>query len=230
MELFLILLLIVLGYFAFLYWVILRASDRVALSTIALAVLMVYGCAAGAFILIVRYLGEIGIILYTIAVLYSVFYLFWKGYRIVKEKPGISWGAFWALVAYVLAILYITLIMRENGSAVTHIQMKLFNWLDKTAQIDGTSSLRHTFLNVVMFVPFGLIYPFIGKREDGKLICSISSGLLLSVMIETVQLLLQSGMCDIDDIIANTLGAAVGACMVIGLNRPKNRRWKNKGE
>ena len=50
-------------------------------------------------------------------------------------------------------------------------------------------------------------------------------GLVLSVAIETVQLTAKLGTCDLDDIISNALGAAVGVllCNLLIPRRPARR-------
>ena len=64
-----------------------------------------------------------------------------------------------------------------------------------------------------MFVPVGIGVPLLTEKGRGKLLTGASFGLLLSVVIETGQLILHSGTCDIDDMIFNTLGSVTGAVM-----------------
>ena len=66
--------------------------------------------------------------------------------------------------------------------------------------------MQHMFLNVVLFVPVGLLYSVLPKKCRKVFVPAISFGLMLSVLIETVQLLFEFGTCDIDDIISNFMG------------------------
>lgn len=78
--------------------------------------------------------------------------------------------------------------------------------------------------NTAMFIPNGIVLPIVYKRLDnfGKV---IAAGAFISLCIEVVQLPFASRATDIDDLILNTLGAAIGygiykfACSIGGLMR-----------
>jgi Glycopeptide antibiotics resistance protein len=63
--------------------------------------------------------------------------------------------------------------------------------------------------NIVWFVPMGVFIPALTKRHLGFLRV-VLIGALISISIETLQFILNTGVTDIDDVIFNTLGAAVG--------------------
>ena len=63
--------------------------------------------------------------------------------------------------------------------------------------------------NISMFIPTGVIMPILYKRLD----CFwkvLLAGVGLSFVIEVIQLLFPGSVTDIDDLILNTLGVAVG--------------------
>ena len=62
--------------------------------------------------------------------------------------------------------------------------------------------------NIFLFVPIGFIVPFLFSKWDWKK--SVILGILASLIIEILQLLLQVGIFDIDDIILNSLGVVIG--------------------
>lgn len=70
--------------------------------------------------------------------------------------------------------------------------------------------------NVVMFVPFGaLVLAWGGRAWQG-----ILGGLVASAAIETTQLLfLPTRVADVRDLVANTLGAALGVLAVVLISR-----------
>lgn len=74
----------------------------------------------------------------------------------------------------------------------------------------GTFALfTNIFGNVLGFIPFGFILPVICRGfRNGFLI--ILSGFCLSLCVETIQLVTKVGCFDVDDLILNTLGAAIG--------------------
>ena len=63
--------------------------------------------------------------------------------------------------------------------------------------------------NIVWFVPMGVFIPALTRKHLG-FIRVVLIGALISTSIETLQFVLNTGVTDIDDVIFNTLGAAVG--------------------
>jgi glycopeptide antibiotics resistance protein len=63
--------------------------------------------------------------------------------------------------------------------------------------------------NVAAFVPLGVLVPLIAKRA-GKLALVLIIAFSLSVALEAIQVFTRLGEGDIDDVILNMLGAAVG--------------------
>ena len=62
--------------------------------------------------------------------------------------------------------------------------------------------------NLAWFVPFGLLLPAVRKRWN--LAETVLLGMLLSAGIEVLQWLLRTGVTDVDDVLLNTAGAALG--------------------
>jgi len=69
--------------------------------------------------------------------------------------------------------------------------------------------------NVVMFVPLGFL--ICGLSESKSLWHTLWVAALILVVVEVTQLLTLYGSCDIDDLILNLLGAAIGhgACKLL---------------
>lgn len=63
--------------------------------------------------------------------------------------------------------------------------------------------------NVAAFVPFGFFLPIISRRSK-KWYNTVMLGFAFSLMLETLQLIFMVGSFDVDDMILNTLGAALG--------------------
>lgn len=64
--------------------------------------------------------------------------------------------------------------------------------------------------NVIMFMPYGILIPFIVNMNQLRGIKTVVSGCLLSVFIEVLQYVTTFGQMDVDDVILNTLGVAFG--------------------
>ena len=71
--------------------------------------------------------------------------------------------------------------------------------------------------NIVMFVPFGVLVRLASARLHWWMILAL--GLLTTVTIELTQLALPSRFSTVSDVIANTLGTAVGLAAVWAVGR-----------
>lgn len=75
----------------------------------------------------------------------------------------------------------------------------------------GASAQSHAYVieNILLFIPFGIMFPMIGKKVSNIFTCIIAAA-LFSIIIETVQYITARGFCQMDDIVMNTLGALIG--------------------
>lgn len=103
--------------------------------------------------------------------------------------------------------------MRESGTN-SQVQMYVMNWLFASKESGAVESFDHVLLNAAMFVPIGILFSLAADEDRGAFISAASFGMLVSVIIETGQLIFHYGTCDIDDIISNTAGAAIGALII----------------
>lgn len=62
--------------------------------------------------------------------------------------------------------------------------------------------------NVILFVPMGYLLKALRPGRPGWTI--VVTGLCISLGIEVVQLLFKIGVCDVDDVLLNTLGTGCG--------------------
>ena len=104
------------------------------------------------------------------------------------------------LVLYVLFILYMTLWDRSGKSRA---ELELF-WSYK--QFFTSESLRQEIVNNIwLFIPLGAI---LCKLWPKALILIVP--LVFSVAVEVVQYVTGFGLCEIDDVISNSLGGFIG--------------------
>lgn len=137
-----------------------------------------------------------------------IFLLLWEIWHKGILCRGRAVGRFrkWILflsVVYVTVLLIQAFFSREPGSR-TEVDLKLFStW--------GDSMMDHAYFieNIIMFLPFGLLFP-IGFRFLRKASNCIIAGFLCSVCLELMQLVTGRGYCQLDDVVTNTLGAAIG--------------------
>ena len=76
------------------------------------------------------------------------------------------------------------------------------------------------FGNVILFVPFGFLLSLLYPRLRGFHVVLL--GCCTSLCIELTQLLLMIGVCDVDDVLLNTIGALCGVWLwkMIGKRKP----------
>lgn len=107
-------------------------------------------------------------------------------------------------------ILRLTLLFRE--SAERQVSLIPFYGLAEALVTPNTEQFRTWLMNVFLFVPLGLSLPFIlPDKIPHKVILTVTSAALFSLMIEYLQYRYALGYCETDDIIMNTLGALVGS-------------------
>lgn len=99
----------------------------------------------------------------------------------------------------VLLIIYITLLRRESGN----VNVELIPFKDISLKM-----AYHDFLNIVLFFPFGYELTKI-KEKNHKSRIGIY-GFILSLLIESMQILFQCGNFETEDILFNGAGTLVG--------------------
>lgn len=70
------------------------------------------------------------------------------------------------------------------------------------------ADLKNTILNIILFIPLGIMLPFLWKKYN-SLRATLFFGFSMSLAIELLQILTYRAT-DINDLIANTAGAALG--------------------
>ena len=105
------------------------------------------------------------------------------------------------LVLYVVFILYMTLFTRESGEPRSNL--KLF-WSYRQLFEFNSLSLE-TGNNIWLFVPFGAMLCSL-KPNPKTLLVAVG----FAVIIESGQYLFGLGLCELDDVLSNSIGACLG--------------------
>ena len=135
-----------------------------------------------------------------------------------KRKRSVIAGIL--LVLYIGFIIYTTLLCREPGD-YRQYNFQLF-WSYQRIFDDIEPQGRQILLNILFFVPFGVLVPFcVDGNWKRKLVFTVASACLLSGTVEFLQLLCKLGFAEFDDVFDNTMGAAIGAVVVLMLGRVK---------
>ena len=127
-----------------------------------------------------------------------------------RQRACFQRGQVIAFCLWFGVVLYLTLFSRAGGDSRSLSVMTPFRGVAEAMERQSLKPLEHAFLNVLLFVPFGFLIPGCNPAALGRAGFAILGGLITSTIIEGTQMALGLGVCDIDDIIANALGAAVG--------------------
>lgn len=136
-----------------------------------------------------------------------VFAVFFRTMNKTRKRGGKGPAAMLPVAAfgtYLSLMLVITFLSRESGSGGDGIDLELFStW--------GINDRNNAFVveNVLLFIPYGILGPWAIERLRRFWSC-VLLGAVTSLTIETLQLVTERGYFQIDDILTNTLGTAVG--------------------
>lgn len=131
-----------------------------------------------------------------------------------QTESKIGWkgrGVRLIFAVYLVQVAMITFFSREPGSR-SGIDWRLFEtW--------GGSPQSQAFVieNILLFLPLGGLLAVMGRAFRNMGVC-ILTGFLLSCGIELMQLVTGRGYCQLDDVVMNVIGTAIGAAVM--------RRWK----
>ncbi len=104
-------------------------------------------------------------------------------------------------------ILYVTLFRSSSGEREC-ILMPFHIFIEARGQRDFYRSML---MNITLFTPLGIALPFALTDLKKPAAKAILLACLLSIMIEVLQFILGTGRCETDDVLCNTLGAAIGS-------------------
>lgn len=150
------------------------------------------------------------------AVVIGVVYLvFRKKYRGERKFPWARIVLYLLFAGYLFIVLSST-ILRKTGGFHREYNLHLFRaWLEAWNNF-SVKNWANVLLNVAMFIPLGVFLPLLWKKCRNWYI-SIPIGFGTSLTIELIQLAISRGICDVDDLFANTLGAIIGFWLIMAL-------------
>lgn len=125
------------------------------------------------------------------------------------------------LGVYIFANLYETLLFRRVNAEYTAEWELLWSYRQSLTFPDGLRSLfkgtvevaepvlfEEILLNVLLYIPMGYLLPFIFRKLKARHVIVIALG--CSAATEVTQLLCRIGLFEVDDILNNTMGCAIG--------------------
>ncbi|MBO6047751.1 MAG: VanZ family protein [Erysipelotrichaceae bacterium] len=131
-------------------------------------------------------------------------------------------------IAYMIALCVITIMSR--GGVVPNERMQLYlplYFINAIKYRYINFGVHDSFLNLLLFIPFGYLFPHFKKSPDYKwrlFLRTVVVGFLVSLSIEIIQLVTYTGCFQLDDLLKNTMGAAVGCLIYLLLERKNQER------
>ena len=124
---------------------------------------------------------------------------------------------------YVCCLCYVTLCRASVYDSSVHFQV--FSAWRLAWNTFSFQNWINLLLNVALLVPFGILFPLVFPKARRW---TVPAGLALSLLIEFLQLLTHRGICDVDDLLCNTLGCAMGFGLLYfcqNIRRSPRRAW-----
>lgn len=198
------------------------SAGNVLLIDIVVAVIYMAGCAVIGLLYIYSgydemiIFGSLGVGVLVLLVLFIRFCL--------KNRRTMVQSRIVCFVLYFAMVLYLTVFMRI-GSVNASVVTTPFDDLKNAIQYKNPELVQHMAANVLLFVPFGYLIPAMNPEKLRKVSFVFLGGIISSTVIEGIQMIFFLGQSDIDDIIANSIGAVVGY-LVIRFVWQFQKNWK----
>ena len=115
------------------------------------------------------------------------------------------------MIVFSMCVSRFNVIMTIMGGQLTRVEeinLLPFHSVRENLQYGRNPISWDMLYNMVMFVPFGIIYCYYQKHF--RVYKAVGMSCLTTFFIESAQFILKTGVVDIDDFIVNTLGSLMG--------------------
>lgn len=129
-----------------------------------------------------------------------------------------KWATTILFIAYCAFIVWYTILSRTPGTSKA--DFRLF-WAYReliTGDPHWKADVIQNLSNILFFVPFGMLFPIMKWRTV------LFTSLMFSTVIEAIQYIGGFGLCELDDVICNTVGALVGYWILIAFTIVSRKR------
>ena len=141
------------------------------------------------------------------------------GKRLFMMKKCYNYMIVAFLFLYVIFIFYITLFSRLNTESAGDYSLIPFHSYYLAAH-GMKEMIRESILNILFFYPLGYLFASLNiEKINSKRWIIIPIACALSLIIELSQYIFKLGYAEVDDVIHNTLGCAIGLLMCILLEK-----------
>ena len=131
-----------------------------------------------------------------------------------KILRGCQWVFFIIYVIFLIRITFFKQVTLNNlfsaiGASERTISIIPFQSIYDMAVSNASIGriIENVLGNIVLFIPFGILFPIISNKKHKEVLCA---AIIFSLLIEITQFLFALGSTDVDDLIFNVLGAYIG--------------------
>lgn len=143
-----------------------------------------------------------------------IFCIAFTGYRFYRKRGGtckltnVQGAAVFLLVAWMTLVVGLTILDRgaDYGGQVNFWLLSGYVTAWKNRSL---IEFQFIVFNMIMFMPLGFLLPLLEKRLR-RYVPILVISVMVSLCVETAQLLTARGIFDLDDILHNTLGGLAG--------------------
>lgn len=150
-----------------------------------------------------------------------------------KKRRRLAAGILFVL--YFAVLFYFLFFSEEMGRTYSertyHYNLVPLKEIGRFLRYRRTLGMEAVFLNIVgnvlAFLPFGTFLPMFSKRCR-RFFYTLLYSFELSLLVELLQLIFKVGSFDVDDLLLNTLGGAVGFLIYLIVARISNQMEKRR--
>ena len=183
------------GYFFLLHTVTKRMDGKKSVLMIGIVLFLIYAAVAVPLMYILSQMGSSSFVLLALMLLLACVVLFMALYSLVRNFSDLNKGMLILFILYLLMVGYITLFSRSEGQSRTILLR--FDSIRDAIKSKSFEPLQHIFLNALMFIPIGILFPTIRPGHLNRITYVGALGMMFSTMIEATQLFLRMGQCDV---------------------------------
>lgn len=158
-------------------------------------------------------LGTIGLVVGIVLFLFGYFVVYRRLLKGTKKLKMSKVALLSILFIYIVIVFGATIGDRVSTDSKS-LSMHLFSSYKDAWNNFSPGAWRNIILNILMFVPLGILLPLI-FNNCRKCWITYLIGLFFTLIIEVIQLISGRGIFEIDDIFNNTLGCIIGYGIVI---------------
>lgn len=133
-------------------------------------------------------------------------------YKFIFKKNTKTWKFVpcFLFILNLILIIYLTFLSRSENYG--EIDLHLFRSYREAWNTFSKRNWQLVIFNIVLFTPLGIFLPVLSEwfRKARR---TVGLGFLFSLTIELGQRITQRGLCELDDLLNNTLGVLLGYCM-----------------